>query len=69
MVWADTPTTKIVIAKRLRIMLDGKIVIREELSGEKNRKSLLPSIDLEKLCWGSFDEIWIWRPSWDPSAC
>jgi hypothetical protein len=31
MVWADTPTTKIVIDKRLRIMLDGKIVIREEL--------------------------------------
>jgi hypothetical protein len=30
-VWADTPATKMIIAKRLRIMLDGKIVIREEL--------------------------------------
>jgi hypothetical protein len=31
MVWADTPVTKMVITKRLRIMLDGKVLIREEL--------------------------------------
>ena len=68
MVWADSPTAKRAWIKRLGIMMNENVSITEKLQEEKSRKSLLPSIDLVNRAEGSFDEIWIWRPSWDPSA-
>lgn len=69
-VWTDRPTAKRAGLKRLGLMMNIDVSITEklQLQGERNRKSSLPSIDLENRAGGSFDEIWIWRPSWEPSA-